>query len=84
MVAVSVDLLARDAPDVIGRGDRRDLRQGEADGCMLLKTALEAAMPGRAPAWRDLAMSVIVVLTSDTETDRGEDFTARVNRLIYP
>jgi hypothetical protein len=29
-------------------------------------------------------MSVIVELMSDTETDRGEDFLVRVNRLIYP
>jgi predicted dinucleotide-binding enzyme len=49
-----------------------------------LKTALDAAVPGRAPARRDLAMSVIVELMSDTETDRGEDFVVRVNRLIYP
>ena len=49
-----------------------------------LQAALAAAVPGRAPARRDLAMRVIVELLSDTQTDRGEDFLVRVNRLIYP
>ena len=49
-----------------------------------LRAALAVAVPGRAPRRRDLAMSVIVELMSDPETDCGEDFLVRVNRLIYP
>ncbi len=49
-----------------------------------LRLALAAAVPGRAPRRRDLAMQVIAELRADTTVDRGDDFLVRVNRLIYP
>jgi 8-hydroxy-5-deazaflavin:NADPH oxidoreductase len=49
-----------------------------------LVDALAAAVPGRAPRRRDLAMSVIVELTTDTRSgDDGQDVRVQVNRLIY-
>jgi predicted dinucleotide-binding enzyme len=49
-----------------------------------LRAALAAAVPGRAPRRRDLAMEVIAELRADTAVNRGADFLVRVNRLIYP
>jgi predicted dinucleotide-binding enzyme len=49
-----------------------------------LAAALAAAVPGRAPKRRDLAMAVISELMTDDPTGRGNDFLLRVNRLIYP
>lgn len=48
-----------------------------------LRVALAAAVAGRAPRRRDLAMSVIAELMQDVTIDRGDDFLVRVNRLIY-
>lgn len=48
-----------------------------------LRAALAAAVPGRAPRRRDLAMAVISELLGDTPADRGADFLVQVNRLIY-
>ena len=49
-----------------------------------LEAALAAAVPGRAPRRRDLAMAVLSELMGDATVDRGEDFIVRVNRLLYP
>ena len=49
-----------------------------------LMAALGAAVPGRGPRRRDLAMNVIgELMTDDPTADRGEDFMVQVNRLIY-
>jgi 8-hydroxy-5-deazaflavin:NADPH oxidoreductase len=49
-----------------------------------LVAALAAAVPGRAPRRRDLALSVIGELTTDTRSgDDGQDVRVQVNRLIY-
>lgn len=48
-----------------------------------LQAALAAAVPGRAPRRRDLAMSVIAELSEDTAVDRVADLLIRVNRLVY-
>ena len=49
-----------------------------------LAAALAAAVPGRAPKRRDLAMGVISELMADDPAGRGNDFLLRVGRLIYP
>ncbi|MGM1061304.1 NADPH-dependent F420 reductase [Saccharothrix sp. Mg75] len=49
-----------------------------------LSAALAAAVPGRAPKRRDLAMTVISELMADDPTGRGNDFLLQVARLIYP
>jgi 8-hydroxy-5-deazaflavin:NADPH oxidoreductase len=49
-----------------------------------LAAALAAAVPGRAPKRRDLAMGVISELMTDDPAGRGNDFLLRVNRLLYP
>ena len=48
-----------------------------------LRAALAAAVEGRAPRRRDLAMSLIAELQADTTIDRGADFLVRVNRFVY-
>jgi predicted dinucleotide-binding enzyme len=48
-----------------------------------LSAALSAAVAGRAPRRRDLAMTVIAELMQDATVDRGDDFFVRVNRLLY-
>jgi predicted dinucleotide-binding enzyme len=48
-----------------------------------LRAALAAAVPGRAPRRRDLAMTVITLLIEDTPADRRADLIVQVNRLIY-
>jgi 8-hydroxy-5-deazaflavin:NADPH oxidoreductase len=48
-----------------------------------LRAALAAAVPGRAPRRRDLAMTVITQLIEDTSADRRADLIVQVNRLIY-
>lgn len=49
-----------------------------------LVAALAAAVPGRGPRRRDLAMSVIgELMTDDPTANRGQDFMVQVNRLIY-
>lgn len=45
--------------------------------------ALAAAVRGRAPKRRDLAMHVIGELVGDPTSELGEDFLVRVNRLLY-
>ena len=47
-----------------------------------LRAALAAAVPGRGPRRRDLAMTVLTELMDDG-AERGDDFFVQANRLLY-
>lgn len=48
-----------------------------------LRAALAAAVPGRGPVRRDLAVEVIEELSESDPAVLGRDFIVRVNRLLY-